>query len=207
MLRSLSQSAALARVHLSRASSSTGAYAFPASRTSIITLPSRANISVSGGHLIGAHHSEGNIVSGCGCGCIPTNRRLFGTNATTNDGRPFHVPFEELAPRIKEAEKTKKGDFVLVDVRTDAEVQQGIIPTAVHIPLNQLPVALQGTSAADFESKYKTQLPDKKAEIIFYCKSGVRSESAAQLAKTLGYDGARSYRGSWTEWSEKALRS
>lgn len=74
---------------------------------------------------------------------------------------------EELAARIK------AGNVRLIDVRTDAEVAEGVIPGAEHIPLDRFdPAALD--------------LSDGR-EVVFYCRSGRRSAAAVEkLAATLG---------------------
>jgi len=40
-------------------------------------------------------------------------------------------------------------------------------------------------------------------EVVFYCRSGVRSKAAAGLAVQAGYEGVGEYRGSWVDWVEK----
>jgi len=42
-----------------------------------------------------------------------------------------------------------------------------------------------------------------KREVVFYCRSGVRSKAAAGLAAQAGYEGVGEYRGSWVEWVER----
>lgn len=56
------------------------------------------------------------------------------------------------------------GEVRLVDVRTDAEVAQGMIGGALHIPLHLLPLK------AD-------QLSDG-VPTVFYCRTGARSAQA-----------------------------
>jgi rhodanese-related sulfurtransferase len=72
----------------------------------------------------------------------------------------------------------------LIDVRENSEVGQGIIPTATHIPLAKV-------SSIDFPSD---------SVLIFYCKSGARSELASQIGLQLGYKAVFSYKGSYTDW-------
>lgn len=38
---------------------------------------------------------------------------------------------------------------------------------------------------------------------MFYCKAGVRSRFAADLAKRAGYERVGEYRGSWVDWERK----
>lgn len=74
---------------------------------------------------------------------------------------------EELAARLRE------GGIRLIDVRTDAEVAEGAIPGAEHIPLDRFdPAALD--------------LSDGR-EVVLYCRSGNRSGVAGEkLAAVTG---------------------
>ena len=65
---------------------------------------------------------------------------------------------------------------VRLDVRTDAEYQQGHIPGAILIDVTQ----------SAFIDKAKQQLPKEKT-IALYCRSGRRSKTAAQLLAKEGY--------------------
>ena len=93
------------------------------------------------------------------------------------------ISTEELKKLIDE-----KGDYVLIDVRESEELDNGMIPTAQHIPLGNV---------IDGLSKF-----DKKDNIIFHCRTGVRSEKAAQFALGLGFVNAKNFKGSIWEWSE-----
>lgn len=74
---------------------------------------------------------------------------------------------EELAARIA------AGNIRLIDVRTDAEVAEGIIPGAEHIPLDRFDANALG--------------PDDGREVVLYCRSDRRSGiAAARLAEATG---------------------
>jgi rhodanese-related sulfurtransferase len=66
-------------------------------------------------------------------------------------------------------------NFILLDVRTESEFREARINGAILIP--------------DYEIKdrAKTELPDKNAIILVYCRSGRRSASAAAELARLGY--------------------
>ena len=91
-------------------------------------------------------------------------RRLLET------GQRTHVP--ELTPR-EANERVLSGEAVLVDVREEAEWENGRIPGSVHVPLSQI------------RKRGKRGLPEDK-EIVFVCRSGARSALAA--AKLSEYD-------------------
>jgi rhodanese-related sulfurtransferase len=74
---------------------------------------------------------------------------------------------EELAARLA------KGNVRLIDVRTDAEVAEGTIPGAEHIPLDRFEPAT-------------LDLSDGR-EVVLYCRSGRRSAMASEkLAAAIG---------------------
>ena len=84
-------------------------------------------------------------------------------------------------------------DVTLVDVRETEEVENGIIPGARHL------------SRAHFESRAVEVLPDKDAEIVLYCASGVRSIFAARTLEELGYTNVSSMDGGFTRWKDLGL--
>jgi rhodanese-related sulfurtransferase len=57
-------------------------------------------------------------------------------------------------------------------------------------------------SAEDFEDRFGFPKPRADANVVFYCKAGVRSRAAAVLAKQVGYENVGEYRGSWDDWSK-----
>ena len=67
-----------------------------------------------------------------------------------------------------------QGDFLLLDVRTQAEFDRGHIPGAVCLPADMI--------AADMPFPF-----GKDAEILVYCQSGHRSADAASKLRTLGF--------------------
>lgn len=54
----------------------------------------------------------------------------------------------------------------------------------------------------EFEDRFGFEKPSADKEVVFYCKSGVRSSAAAQLAQQLGYQKVAEYRGSWLDWEK-----
>lgn len=66
-------------------------------------------------------------------------------------------------------------DYVILDVRTQEEYDQGHIPGAVLIPDYEI------------EARAEKALPDKDQLILVYCRSGRRSKNAARILVELGY--------------------
>lgn len=56
--------------------------------------------------------------------------------------------------------------------------------------------------ADEFEDRFGFEKPSAHKELVFYCKSGVRSSAAAQLAQQIGYQNVAEYRGSWLDWEK-----
>jgi len=54
----------------------------------------------------------------------------------------------------------------------------------------------------EFEDRFGFEKPSMDKEVVFYCKSGVRSSAAAQLAQQQGYKNVSEYRGSWLDWEK-----
>lgn len=72
----------------------------------------------------------------------------------------------------------------LVDVRTRAEWDWvGRVPNAVEIEWNQYP---GGVRNPNFLAELQRQV-DREALVMFLCRSGARSDGAAQLATENGY--------------------
>ena len=86
------------------------------------------------------------------------------------------------------AEQAKKiideqSGFIILDVRTKEEYDQGHIPDAVPSP-NEI----TGTDEI-------AVLPDKEQLILVYCRSGNRSKQAAAKLVNLGYTNVREFGG------------
>jgi rhodanese-related sulfurtransferase len=77
-------------------------------------------------------------------------------------------------------------DSYLIDVREPDEVIQGMIPSAVNLPLSVLGNALH-SNHQEFKKTYGFDKPLLDQEITFYCRSGKRSTTASDVAKRNGY--------------------
>ncbi|MCB0445390.1 MAG: rhodanese-like domain-containing protein [Gelidibacter sp.] len=78
---------------------------------------------------------------------------------------------------------------VILDVRTDAEVDEGIIPNAIHIDIYK---------GQDFINEIETL--DKTKNYYVYCKSGGRSGQACSIMNQLGFQNAYNLIGGFNEW-------
>lgn len=87
------------------------------------------------------------------------------------------------------------------DVREPSEYETGFIPGAINIPVKSQPDAMF-LPEDEFEDRFGFSKPEKDQELVFYCKAGVRSSAAAQLAKQYGYENISEYKGSWLDWEK-----
>ncbi len=81
----------------------------------------------------------------------------------------------------------EKDNAIFIDVREQYEWDQGHIDNAIHIPLSWL---------------MKGNLPDipKDNKLIIYCAAGIRSEQAAQLLKTAGFENVANLKSGFDGW-------
>lgn len=91
------------------------------------------------------------------------------------------------------------------DVREPAEYEAGYIPGAINIPVKSQPDAMF-LPEEEFEDRFGFPKPETDKEMVFYCKAGVRSSAAAQLAQQQGYKNVAEYRGSWMDWQKQGGR-
>lgn len=78
---------------------------------------------------------------------------------------------------MKDAAAAMAGDsgYILLDVRTREEYEQGHIPGAVNLPNEEI------------GETQPSLLPDQEQTIYIYCRSGRRSKQAAENLSQLGY--------------------
>ncbi len=105
----------------------------------------------------------------------------------SNQNNTFDLEPSALRQYILEKNK----DFMLIDVRTPKEYNQGYIPTAVLIPYNEI-------------ESHTDEIPKEKL-IVLYCRSGGRAGIAASKLKALGYKKVVNFGGinRWTYELEK----
>ena len=81
-----------------------------------------------------------------------------------------HISMNDIVQIMEENE-----NYIILDVRTQAEYNQGHIPNAICIPNETI------------DENVVNKLPDKNQMILVYCRSGNRSKQAAEKLKKLGY--------------------
>ena len=81
---------------------------------------------------------------------------------------------------------------IILDVRTLAEVNAGVIEDAVHLDFYQ----------SDFQDKLS--LLDKSSTYLVYCRSGNRSSQASALmAERLGFKDVKNLLGGYQAWAKQ----
>ena len=83
----------------------------------------------------------------------------------------------------------KDNNSVVLDVRTKDEVDQGIIPNALHIDI------YKGQGFIDEIEKL-----DKSKSYYVYCKAGGRSAQACAVMNQLGFENTYNLLGGYSEW-------
>ena len=86
------------------------------------------------------------------------------------------------AEEAKEIMDTKEG-YIILDVRTQEEYEQGHIPGAILIPDTEI------------NAEVEKVLTDKDQLILVYCRSGRRSKLAAEALVELGYTNIKEFGG------------
>ena len=74
-------------------------------------------------------------------------------------------------------------DYIILDVRTQEEYDQGHIPGAMLIPNTEI------------ETKAEEVLMDKDQLLLVYCRSGRRSKLASEILVELGYTNIKEFGG------------
>ena len=100
--------------------------------------------------------------------------------AKENDQGAVYVNI--TAEEAKQLMDTEEG-YIILDVRTQEEYDQGHIPGAIVI------------SREEIEEKAEEVLTDKDQLILVYCRSGRRSKIAAEALAELGYTNIKEFGG------------
>ena len=100
--------------------------------------------------------------------------------AKENDQGAVYVNITaEEAKQIMDSEE----GYIILDVRTQEEYDQGHVPGAILIPNTEIKV------------RAVEELTDKDQLILVYCRSGRRSKLAAEILVELGYPNIKEFGG------------
>jgi len=94
-----------------------------------------------------------------------------------------HISSQQLADY-----QSAKEDFVLLDIRTEAEYEAGHIRGAQWFPRGKLEYYIQDV------------IKDPNSRIVLYCRTGGRSALATLTLKDMGYTNVVDLEGGFKEW-------
>lgn len=102
----------------------------------------------------------------CVCGC----------------GNPGPVP-DGARPEQEQAMKPGLTGTILLDVRSPEEYASGHLEGARNIPHDRI------------EAEIAAAVPDKTAQVVLYCRSGRRADTALKAMRAMGYEDVSNYGG------------
>ncbi|WP_418263225.1 rhodanese-like domain-containing protein [Flavobacterium faecale] len=80
-------------------------------------------------------------------------------------------------------------NVVILDVRTESEVNEGMIPNSINIDIHKGQEFISEIEALDRDKKY-----------YIYCRSGARSAKACEIMNELGFEHTYNLLGGMLEW-------
>ena len=104
---------------------------------------------------------------------------------------PYLLTVQQLKAGMDKASQASQKGFVLVDVRSPEEHQEGFIPgTDFNIDFRQI------------QERHQELRSELDRHIVVYCQSGHRSNIAAETLMSLGYTNVYNVEGSMNAWEE-----
>ena len=94
-----------------------------------------------------------------------------------------HISSQQLA-----GYQSSKEDFILLDIRTEAEYEAGHIRGAQWFPRGKLEYYIQEV------------IKDSNSRVVLYCRTGGRSALATLTLKDMGYTNVVDLEGGFKEW-------
>ena len=82
--------------------------------------------------------------------------------------------------------------FELIDIRTTAEIERGVLPDAKTLAMNQIPLHLN----------YFSNSPN---QIVIYCRTGSRSAQVCRFLNEQGINNVISLRGGVVKWGSEGF--
>ena len=121
--------------------------------------------------------------------------RILSTYPYSNRSRNI-----SLMSRIKEISVSdlhrmlgKENHFDLLDIRTPAEIERGVLPNARSLAMHLIPLKLSFFS-------------DSSRQIVIYCRTGSRSAQVCRFLNQQGINNVISLRGGVVKWASGGHR-
>ena len=103
------------------------------------------------------------------------------------------VTYQQITPQEAKEIMDAETDYIIIDARTESEFAEGHIAGAILIPEYEI---------AD---RAESELPNKDALILVYCRSGRRSKIASEELVKLGYTNVKEF-GGIIDWSYEIVK-
>lgn len=94
--------------------------------------------------------------------------------------------FQQISPEYAKQLMDTENNYMIIDVRSEAEYKEGHVKNAVSLPNEEIIVD---------NEKIETILPDKNQMLLVYCRSGKRSKEASTKLVNMGYTNVYSFGG------------
>ncbi|WP_428603195.1 rhodanese-like domain-containing protein [Sedimenticola sp.] len=99
---------------------------------------------------------------------------------------------KEINSQELESKLAANEDIYLLDIRSEAEVVGGMLPSSKHLPMHLIPLKI-------------TEFSQDK-DIVLYCRSGARSYHACRYLMQQGFDNVINLRGGIIDWARQGYQ-
>jgi rhodanese-related sulfurtransferase len=96
---------------------------------------------------------------------------------------------KELSQEEWKSQLEKDDKAVILDVRTEEELEDGYIPTAKNLDIHKAQEFVNGVEKLDRDKNY-----------YIYCRSGKRSAQACTILNQMGFANTYNLEGGFMEW-------
>ena len=101
---------------------------------------------------------------------------MYKLQSTADRNQTLTMTYENISPAEAKSRMDAHPEVVIVDVRRPDEFVTGHIPGAINVPLADIQ-----------DGNIPPCMVDKNAVYLIYCRSGVRSVTAAVALEKMGY--------------------
>ena len=121
----------------------------------------------------------------CACGQVNQSGVPHGPEVKETEAQ---MTYEQITQEEAKALMAEAENYIILDVRTEAEYAEGHIPGAICVPNETI------------GDQMPEELPNKDQLILVYCRSGNRSKQASEKLAKLGYTNIKEFGGinTWT---------
>ena len=134
------------------------------------------------------------LISLCAFGCTACQGGSGSADINTTDNINTNTLGYEQITQVEAKEIMDSSvPYILIDARTDEEYAQGHIEGAILIPEYEI------------RERAESELPQKDALILVYCRSGRRSKIASEELAGLGYTNVKEF-GGIIDWQYEIVK-